>query len=495
MIQAQQDSLQIPLSDLLCLSGAMCADVMVGGIQLDSRRVQSGDLFLAVPGDCHDGRQFIEQAIASGAVAVVAEPPVSAYVDEVSVPLLECPDLQQELGPIAARFYAQPSRALHMVGVTGTNGKTTTSWLIAQLFRLMGRNCGVIGTLGTTLGDQVSEAANTTPDAISLQRQLADWRDAAVPCVCMEVSSHALVQGRVNGVDFETAVFTNLSRDHLDYHGTMAAYGRAKMQLFATEGLGHAIVNLDDAYSAELLAMMDDDISVLTYSIGGAAADIMITGAKFHAGGVTARLESPWGGGEFSSPLAGDFNLANLAAAISAVALVTKDFQLLLGAVEKIKTVPGRMQLIPNERDIQLIVDYAHTPDALEQALQALKLHISGRMITVFGCGGDRDSGKRSIMGRIASELSDLCIVTSDNPRGEDPLSIMRDIESGCTGDYALVVDRAEAITLALREARAGDCILVAGKGHEDYQIVGSERFHFSDEEQLRNALEQAVAS
>ena len=496
MISTPQYSPEMPLSDLLCFSDFPGSDVLVRGVQIDSRRVRPGDLFLAVPGDSHDGRQFIEQAVANGAVAVLAEPPVSGFVDELRVPVLEQPELQQDIGIITAKLYGHPSRALHAVGVTGTNGKTTTSWLTAQLARSVGKSCGVIGTLGATLGDDVGDATNTTPDAVSLQRQLSDWRDQDVACVCMEVSSHALVQGRVNGVDFETAVFTNLSRDHLDYHGTMAAYGRAKLQLFVTESLAHAVVNLDDAFSAELISMIDDDTRVLTYSASGnPTADVVISDAKFHSSGVTAQLHSPWGSGEFSSPLAGDFNLANLAAAISAVALIADDFAALLLAVERLNAVPGRMQLIPNNRDLQLVVDYAHTPDALEQALLALRPHVAGRLITVFGCGGDRDSGKRAIMGRIASDLSDLSIVTSDNPRSEDPLSIMRDIETGCSGDYTLVVDRAEAIAGALREARAGDCVLVAGKGHEDYQIVAGERLHFSDEEQVLMALAQGVAS
>ncbi len=490
MVSPQPYTPEMPLSDLLCIADRAHRDVMVTGIQIDSRKVQAGDLFLALPGEHHDGREFIEQAVASGAIAVLAEPPVAGYVDELGVPLLEQAELAQDVGVIASKLYAQPSAALHVVGITGTNGKTTTSWLTAQLARALGKSCGVIGTLGATLGDEVGDAANTTPDAVALQRQLSDWRDRAVFCVAMEVSSHALVQGRVNGVSFETAVFTNLSRDHLDYHGTMAAYGRAKTQLFSAPGPAHAVVNLDDDYSAQLLSVIDSDTRVLTYSAkGNSLADVVISEAAFHAGGVTAQLHSPWGDGQFSSPLVGDFNLANLAAAIASVALMTDDFAGLLQAVAQLKTVPGRMQLVPNELGVQLVVDYAHTPDALEHALLALKPHVSGRMITVFGCGGDRDRGKRAIMGRIASDLSQLCLVTSDNPRGENPMSILREIESGCSGDYVLVVDRARAIAMALREARAGDCILVAGKGHEDYQIIQGERRHFSDVEQLQRAL------
>jgi len=501
MNMAQQRSPEMALSDLLCLTdpmgiGSMASGVLVRGIQIDSRKVSPGDLFLALPGERHDGRQFIEQAVASGAVAVVAEPPVGGYVDDIPVPLIEQAELQQEIGVIAARFYDEPSRALHMIGVTGTNGKTTTSWLTAQLARLMGKSCGVIGTLGATLGEDISEATNTTPDAVSLQRKLADWRDMEVFSACMEVSSHALSQGRVNGVQFESAVFTNLSRDHLDYHGSMAAYGRAKMQLFAAEDLRHAIVNLDDSFAPQLLSMIERDVHVLTYSASGnQQADVVVGETQFHPGGVRAQLHSPWGSGEIASALPGDFNLANQAAAISAVALMTDDFDALLSAVGELRAVPGRMQSITNDLGLQLIVDYAHTPDALEQVLQALRPHVTGSLITVFGCGGDRDSGKRPVMGRIASEQSDVCIVTSDNPRSEDPLAIMRDIESGCTGRYTLVSDRAEAIAMALNLAVAGDCVVIAGKGHEDYQIIEGERLHFSDEEQVFKAIALREAS
>ncbi len=484
------------LADLLCASGARAAEVLgadelqVSGIALDSRLVRPGDLFVAVPGEQHDGRHFIEQAVANGAVAVVAEPPVDAYIDDVSVPVLEQVELSQDVGVLAAKFYGEPSRSLHMVGITGTNGKTTTSWLAAQLARAAGSRCGVIGTLGATIDNEIAEANNTTPDAISLQKQLANWKEEGVTAVCMEVSSHALVQGRVNGVAFETAVFTNLSHDHLDYHGNMAAYGRAKLQLFMTEGLTHAIVNLDDDYSVQLLKVVKSDVAITTYSAtGNPAADVVISGALYHSAGVSAHIDSPWGNGEIQSPLMGDFNLANLAAALCAVAIMGGDFKALLTAVVDLEAVPGRMQLIPNTLDVQVIVDYAHTPDALKQVLLALKTHVSGRLITVFGCGGDRDNTKRAIMGRVGCEFSDSCIVTSDNPRSEDPMAILRDIESGCFGNYQFQVDRAEAIASAIAEAMPGDCVLIAGKGHEDYQIIGTERLHFSDEEQAVAAL------
>ncbi len=492
MMASQSTVSTMPLSELL--HSNTYADTVIGGMQLDSRKISPGDLFLAMPGDVHDGRQFIEQAVANGAAAVLAEAPVAGFVDEIPVPLVELPELRLEAGVLAANFYRNPSRDLHMVGVTGTNGKTTTSRLIAQLARSLGKSCGVIGTLGASLDDDVVEAGNTTPDAISLQQQLARWRDQGVYAVSMEVSSHALVQGRVNGVEFETAIYTNLSHDHLDYHGSMDAYGRAKLQLFTMAGLRHAVINADDEFCASVLAVVEGNVQVLTYSATGAAADVRVENAQFDAAGVRGLLHSPWGTAEFHSPLPGDFNLANLSAAISALALAGEDLPDILAAVAGLQPVPGRMQTIPNELGLQVIVDYAHTPDALEQVLRALRSHVNGALVTVFGCGGDRDREKRQFMGRVACELSDRVLVTTDNPRNEVPLEIMRDIETGCSGNYSLVVDRAEAIAQALSEARSGDCVVIAGKGHEDYQLVEGERLHFSDEAQARAVLEQRAA-
>jgi len=494
MVSSQSAAVALPLSELLASSSCAGGDTMIGGIQLDSRKVGPGDLFLAMPGDVHDGRQFIEQAVANGAAAVVAEAPVVGFVDEIPVPLVELPELRLEAGVLAARFYRNPSCDLHMVGVTGTNGKTTTSRLIAQLGRSLGKSCGVIGTLGATLEDDVVRAANTTPDAVAIQRQLGQWRDRGVFAVSMEVSSHALEQGRVNGIEFETAVYTNLSHDHLDYHGSMDAYGRAKLQLFITEELRHAVINIDDEFAPQVQAVVDPDVQVLTYSASGGAADVRVENPKFHAGGVRGELHSPWGTGEFSSPLPGDFNLANLAAAVSAMALAGEELRAILAVVPRLRPVPGRMQAIPNTLGLQVIVDYAHTPAALEQVLRALKPHVKGALVTVFGCGGDRDKTKRQLMGRVACALSDKVVVTSDNPRGESPVDIVRDIEPGCSGDYSLVVDRAEAIAQALTEASAGDCVVIAGKGHEDYQVVDGQRLHFSDEAQVRGVLARREA-
>lgn len=496
MAAMQIDHAAVKLSTLLELDRPEFEGVEITGIELDSRKISPGDLFLAVRGEVHDGRQFIEQAVANGAAAVVAESPVAGFVDGIAVPLIEIPELQLEVGLIASRFFAHPSESIHMVGVTGTNGKTTTSHLMAQLSRSVGKSCGVIGTLGSTLDGSVSPAANTTPDPISTQRQLATWRDINVFAVGMEVSSHALVQGRVCGVQFETAVFTNLSQDHLDYHGNMTAYGQAKLRLFSTPGLKNALVNLDDDYAETVIASLPANVKVLTYSVSGdASADIFFHDITFHALGVDASLRTPWGEANCTSPLRGEFNLSNLAAALGALLLAGADLDSLCAAASSLSPVSGRMQLIPNTCGLQTVVDYAHTPDALEQVLRALRPHVEGRLVTVFGCGGDRDRSKRSIMGRLACEHSDLVVVTSDNPRSENPLSILCDIESGCSGDFVLVADRGEAIDLAIEQAKVGDCVLVAGKGHEDYQIVDDERLYFSDEQQLKLALERRADS
>lgn len=483
------------LADVLAMPDVVAADTLVQGIQLDSRKVSSGDLFLAVPGEIHDGRQFIEQAVANGAAAVAAEPPVDGFIDAVAVPVVELPELQQEAGWLASRFYGEPSSALHMVGVTGTNGKTTISRLLAQLVRMGERSCGVIGTLGATLEEDVQQGGNTTPDAVSLQRTLGRWRDQGVYAVSMEVSSHALVQGRVNGVQFETAVFSNLSHDHLDYHGSMDAYGRAKLQLFAMEGLRHVLVNADDAFAAQVCAVVEPGVQVLTYSLLDPGADIFVERAEFGADGVQGLLRTPWGTGAFNSPLPGDFNLANLAASVSAAVLSGQSLDEVLATVPRLRSVPGRMQLLPTDCGVQVIIDYAHTPDALEQVLVSLKPHVSGRLIAVFGCGGDRDRNKRQIMGRVACQLADHVVLTSDNPRSEDPLAILADIETGCSGSYELQVDRATAIATAVREARVGDCVVIAGKGHEDYQVVEGDYLHFSDEEHARAALAERASS
>jgi UDP-N-acetylmuramoyl-L-alanyl-D-glutamate--2,6-diaminopimelate ligase len=496
MLSAQSISVPpMPLQQLLGGKSENCADVMISGIQLDSRNVRPGDLFLALPGDTVDGRRYIRQAVGNGAAAVVAQAPIADADRAIAVPVMELPDMRESAGVLAARFYRHPSRSMRVVGVTGTNGKTTTSRIIAQLTRTLGKPCGVIGTLGATLGDDVVAANNTTPDAVSLQQQLAQWLAQGVTAVAMEVSSHALEQGRVSGVEFATAIFTNLSHDHLDYHGSMEAYGRAKLRLFTGAGLQYAVVNADDPFSGQVRSAVGKGTQVLTCSTQGGAADVRVLNAQFETGGVRGELHSPWGVANFFSPLPGDFNLANLAAAASALLLAGEDMLAVMDAVGTLQPVPGRMALVPNSLNLQVIVDYAHTPHALELVLQALRPHVSGTLITVFGCGGDRDKEKRPLMGRVACALSDRVVVTSDNPRSENPLDILREIASGCSGDFSLVVDRAEAIASAVAMASAGDCVLIAGKGHEDYQLIDGIRLPFSDEAHARAALSRRVAS
>lgn len=479
----------VQLPDLL-QSTAVPA-ISVTGIHSDSRQVQPGDLFFALPGDRHDGRHFIRQAVARGARAVIAEPPVAPEDFPAEVPVIERADLQQQLGSIAARFFGEPSRYLRMTGVTGTNGKTTVSQLTGQLLRACGYPCGVIGTLGASLDGTPTDALNTTPDAIGLQRQLAAWREAGAVAAVMEASSHALVQGRVNGVQFDTAVFTNLSRDHLDYHGSMAAYAEAKLRLFLMPGLRSAVINADDPAASSLVERIAGRSDILTVSVkGDPAATLRLSGAQYTRSGLQAQLATPWGEAPVQCPLIGAFNLANVAAAIAAAVLSGCNFDQVIAQLPQLTAVPGRMQTVPNDRGLQVVVDYAHTPDALEKALSALRDHVRGRLIVVFGCGGDRDRGKRAAMGCIACAFADVVYVTSDNPRHEEPASIMDDVAAGCSGNYSLVEDRAEAIHAAITSAKEGDCVLVAGKGHEEYQVVGADKRPFSDLAEAQAALE-----
>jgi UDP-N-acetylmuramoyl-L-alanyl-D-glutamate--2,6-diaminopimelate ligase len=486
----------VKLSALLADIAPECAAIPVRGLQVDSRRLQSGDVFLAVPGDMHDGRDYIQAAVAAGVAAIVAEAGLTDIQRATAgpLPLIEVKGLALQLGTIAARYYNFPSRAMHVVGITGTNGKTTTSKLLAQLLRHEFKTCGVIGTLGATLTDQVSDAINTTPDAITLQSQLAQWQGQRVGHAVLEVSSHSLVQGRVSALEFDTAVFTNLTHDHLDYHGDMGSYGLAKSQLFEAAGLKTAIINMDDDYAASILDLVAPTTEVFGYSVtgnpvAGNPVAVVATDVHYHDSGLEARIETPWGAGVLHSPLAGDFNLSNLLAALCAACVAGMSLDKVLQLTPDLQGVAGRMEYVANDRGLQLIVDYAHTPDALQHALTALRAHVQGELICVFGCGGDRDADKRPLMGRIASEYADRVIITSDNPRNEIPAAIIEDIARGASGNVEIEVDRAVAIRLAVAVAAPGDCILVAGKGHESYQQIGTERSSFSDVAQLRNAV------
>lgn len=474
----------------------------IAGITLDSRRAGAGSLFLACRGKSGDGRRFVADAIARGAVAVLeevdaeAEPQVSAD----AVPRVAIPALSRWAALLAARFHGEPARAMRLVGVTGTNGKTTCTQLMAAHFQALGHCCAVIGTLGYGISGEplqtLGEGPGTTPDAVRLQEILAELRARGADMAVMEVSSHGLDQYRVDVDDFVVAVFTNLSRDHLDYHGTLDAYAAAKRRLFTGHRLQLAALNLDDNWSATTRSQLAAGTPCLTWSLADPAADIVAEHIDYQADGLRLRVRTPWGTFSCSSPLLGGFNASNLLATL-AVVLGCESVQpgfdagAVVAALSGLQPVRGRMQLV-SAAPLTVVVDYAHTPDALEKALQALRRHAPGKLVCVVGCGGERDRGKRPAMAAVAAALSDRLILTSDNPRGEAPQAIIDDMLSGLQPSQSVVVepDRAVAIERAIMEAAAGDCILLAGKGHEQYQEVAGRRLPFDDVEQAQRALQ-----
>lgn len=464
----------------------------IAGLALDSRRVRRGDLFFACAGGRAHGMRFVDEAVSAGAAAVAydAADPLALQARETvrrDVPLIGVQGLAERIGPIAARFHRQPSRDMAVVGITGTNGKTSCCHYLAQAFSVAGETpCGVVGTLGYGLYGALRPATHTTPDAVTLQEELARMRDAGARHVVMEVSSHALAQGRTLGVRFATAVFTNLSHDHLDYHGDLASYGRAKQRLFAVPGLRFAVVNRDDAFGREILAGLRSDIESASFGLEGDTMGRAVSGTVVRAdiAGMALKVRSSWGEGELHTPLLGRFNAENLLAVIAVLLLMGVPLDEALRRAAALRAVPGRMERFGGDAGRPLaIVDYAHTPDALEQALRTLRAHCRGRLVCVFGCGGERDRAKRPLMGEIAARLADRVVVTDDNPRGEDPRAIVGEILAGMPAGGAVetISDRAAAIAAAIGGAGEGDIVLVAGKGHEDYQQVGDRRLPFSD--------------
>ena len=466
---------------------------MLERLSADSRRCAPGVAFFAYPGARADGRAHIPDAIARGAAAVVWEAEGYAWRAEWPLPNAPVRGLKQQAGTLAHAFYGRPSEALWACGVTGTNGKTTcTQWIAAALERA-GARCGVIGTLGAGFRGALEDAGNTTPDALELHRVLAEMRHAGAAAVAMEVSSHGLDQGRVNGVAFDCALFTNLTHDHLEYHGSMQAYGAAKARLFETPGLACAVLNLDDAFGARLAQRLAArGVRVIGY--GRAAQD----GEFLRAARVAPeRLEivSRWGRAQTAFRPLGEFNVANALGVLGCLLAHGMPFAQAAGALAELPPVPGRMQRIG---DAPLtVVDYAHSPDALEKALQALRPLAEargGRLIAVFGAGGERDRAKRAPMGAVAARLADRVVLTSDNPRGEDPLAILREIELGVGKPHDLDPDRARAIEAAIAAAGGADVVLIAGKGHESWQESGGRRVPFSDAAVARAALERRGA-
>jgi len=479
------------------------ADRPVWGVEADSRRVRPGELFLAARGRSRHGLAFLQQALDQGASAVAWEPG-DVEPPRVCVPAVAVPRLSERLGEIAARFYGRPSRVLSVTGVTGTDGKTSVAHIAAQTLNEAGMPCAYLGTLGFGVPGELRPPTHTTPDPVALQRWLAHFAAAGVRATAMEVSSHALDQSRVAGVQVRIAVLTNLTRDHLDYHGTLEAYAAAKRRLFSLPGLEWAVLNADDSHGRRWLAELHGQARTLAYGFGGrdglAGAGERYLCARSLAcrpDGLRLELASSWGEGTVDSPLLGRFNAYNLMAAGAVLLLNGVAWRATLAALERARTVPGRMEAFRAARRPLVVVDYAHTPGALEQALSALRAHCRGRLWCVFGCGGGRDRGKRALMGAAAARHADELIVTDDNPRDEDPAAIVRDILSGLPAGRSAPVehDRGRAIERALSAAASNDAILVAGKGHETVQVVGGERRAFSDRHFVAGRLGLEVAA
>jgi UDP-N-acetylmuramoyl-L-alanyl-D-glutamate--2,6-diaminopimelate ligase len=474
----------------------------VKGLSTNSHACKAGDLFIGMPGTRVDGGEFWESAIASGAIAALISPQAAKKSpppgeQEASACVITVSDMTTACAQVAATFYGYPAQQLKLIGVTGTNGKTTTTHLIEFLLTHAQLPTALLGTLYSRWPGFKQTAVHTTPLAVELQHQLKSAVDAGCQLGVMEVSSHGLAQGRVMNCPFEVAVFTNLTQDHLDFHRDMEDYFKAKALLFSSDYLkGRAIINIDDPYGKRLVEKLNPE-QVWSYSVQDTLADLWTSDLKYEPTRVSGKLHTPVGEVPFQSPLVGQYNLSNLLAAVGAVLHLGLRLESLVEAISDFPGVPGRMERvqIQPEQDISVIVDYAHTPDSLENLLKASRPFIQGKMICVFGCGGDRDRTKRPKMGKIAAELADVAVVTSDNPRTEDPERILQDVLEGIPSSVEPIVicDRATAIRTAILQAQPGDGVLIAGKGHEDYQILGTEKIHFDDREQARDALAERL--
>jgi UDP-N-acetylmuramoyl-L-alanyl-D-glutamate--2,6-diaminopimelate ligase len=503
MARAQQPDSRWLAGDLLSilrLPEGRWRNIPLSDLTLDSRQVRPGSLFLALSGSRGHGLAYLSQALEQGAALVLAEVSDEWSAENIHglkapVPVLPVESLGERASDIAARFFGDPAARMRMMGVTGTNGKTSVSLFLAQALPENWR-CAVTGTTGNGFPDELQPATHTTPDAVEAQRILAGLREQGAGAVAMEASSHALDQHRLAAVPFHTAVFTNLSRDHLDYHGSMRAYAAAKQRLFDTPGLELAVINTDDEAGAELLEKLKGRVRTVACHGGGRTlgADefIRLEALESRPRGLLLRLSSSWGQAEIDSRLLGDFNAGNLMLVLAVLLAWEIPMEEAVARLEHLETVPGRMQTFGGEGQPLVVVDYAHTPDALGKALSSLRAHCRGRLFCVFGCGGDRDRGKRPQMGALAEAMADRVVVTDDNPRHEASPAIIADILEGMEqpGEVLVQPDRARAIALAIAEAAPGDIVLVAGKGHETWQQVGDLRLPFSDLEQVRLCLE-----
>ncbi|MYM64683.1 UDP-N-acetylmuramoyl-L-alanyl-D-glutamate--2,6-diaminopimelate ligase [Pseudomaricurvus sp. HS19] len=466
------------------MSFSECAATLVGALQLDSRQVQPGDSFLAVSGTLTHGEKFIADARDRGArVIFESGDNYHAMTDAQQVLRVRVPQLGERISELAGRYYGEPSQDMTVTAITGTNGKTTTTQWLAQLLQLLGTPAASVGTLGFgRVGEEVVATGLTTPDAVSLQRILRQMLDQGTAAVVMEASSHSLDQRRLAGVSVDVAVFTNIGRDHLDYHGDMNSYVAAKLKLMDFPSLQSAVVNADDPVAAEFIARAAGHCRVLTCSLQG-KADFMVSQVRYHAGGIDAELVTPEGEFDLQLAIWGEFNLSNLLVVIAAAYAQGFSVASILSVLSQLHPVAGRLQAVEVDSDINVLVDFAHTADALESVLQALRAHTKQKIWCVFGCGGDRDKGKRPLMAQVAEQLADRVVITSDNPRTEEPQAIIDDIVQGISDRSGVLVevDREQAIRLAVAQAEAGDCVLIAGKGHEDYQQIGTEKLPFSD--------------
>jgi len=486
----------VPLSRLLDGVAVLPREVQLTDITLDSRQVCEGSAFLACRGARRHGLEFARDVAQRGARAILWEPDgvTQPPTLDSSIVLAPVPQLAQRASELADRFFASPSHALDVIGVTGTNGKTTCAWLLAQALTRCGRTAGYLGTLGSALAGELVAGEWTAPDAVTVQRELAGFRARGARAVAMEVSSHGLAQGRVQAVHFDAAVFTNLTRDHLDFHGDMASYGAAKATLFEREDVRLRVFNLDDAFG-RALADRRQFAGRIVYSraargVTGSGPYLNARDIEYGPHGTRFLLDSSWGQVVIETPLLGEFNVDNVLAVLAVMLGSGIPPSDAAAAARELAAPPGRLESFTRDGAATAVVDYAHTPDALDKVLAVLRRHCSGRLVVVFGCGGDRDRGKRPQMAAVAAQRADAIVLTDDNPRGEDGDAIIADIEQGLRGaPHVVLRDRRAAIQHALRDAHPGDVVLVAGKGHEDYQLTGNVKLPFSDREVVRSAL------
>lgn len=474
--------------------------MQVNDMCLDSREVQPGDVFIALSGFNVHGLDYAYQAERAGAVAVLTEPTKAertAYVGRqktLKVPVIECVGLSAMLGEIACEFYGHPSRQLTVTAITGTNGKTSTAWLLMHALELLGVKTGYIGTLGIGGVDQLTTMQNTTPSAIAIQQSLAKMHQSGYQQVCIEVSSHALDQYRFKGTQVQNAIFTNLSRDHLDYHKTMEAYAAAKLKLFKDYQPKCSIINADDAIGKSWLQQELVDSQTISYAVNQVDVDYQANHIRLLPEGIAFDLMSDSQAITFKTTLLGQFNVENVTSVIAVLRTMGYSMKELVPVVKQLQPVPGRMNRIDNNRNgSTMVVDYAHTPDALEQVLKALRAHTNQTLWCVFGCGGNRDKGKRALMGAVAEKLSDIVILTDDNPRFEASSQIIDDIESGMKSKPHVINNRKQAIAYVLDQSQQGDIVLLAGKGHESTQEIDGKLLPFNDMEMVKSLMQVAV--